>query len=53
MTNRRKLRVVLDSVVVVSAFLTDGLTAELVSQCQENVNLYTAEEFFRKSAMCF
>ena len=42
MTNRRKLRVVLDSVVAMSAFLTEGLTADLVSECQENVNLYTA-----------
>ena len=44
MSTRSKLRVVLDSVVVVSAFLTDGLTAALVSECQENVYLYTAEE---------
>lgn len=43
MANRGKLHVVLDSVVAVSAFLTEGLTADLVSQCQENVNLYTAE----------
>ena len=30
MANRRKLHVVLDSVVAVSAFLTEGLTADLV-----------------------
>ena len=48
MTNRRKLRVVLDSVVAVSAFLTEGLTADLVSQCQENVNLYTAAEILQE-----
>ncbi len=48
MTNRKKLRVVLDSVVAVSAFLTKGLTADLVSQCQENVNLYTAEEILQE-----
>ena len=48
MTNKRKLRVVLDSVVAVSAFLTEGLTADLVSQCQENVNLYTAEEILQE-----
>ena len=48
MTNRRKLRVVLDSVVAVSAFLTEGLTADLVSRCQENVNLYTAEEILQE-----
>jgi len=44
MSTRSKLQVVLDSVVAVSAFLTDGLTAALVSECQENVYLYTAEE---------
>lgn len=49
MTNKRKLRVVLDSVVAVSAFLTEGLTADLVSQCQENVNLYTAEEILQET----
>ncbi len=48
MTNRRKLRVVLDSVVAVSAFLTQGLTAALVSQCQENVNLYTSAEILQE-----
>ena len=48
MTNRRKLHVVLDSVVAVSAFLTDGLTADLVSMCQANVNLYTAEEILQE-----
>ena len=48
MTNRRKLSVVLDSVVAVSAFLTEGLTADLVSQCQENVNLYTAAEILQE-----
>ena len=48
MPNRRKLRVVLDSVVAVSAFLTDGLTAGLVSMCQENVNLYTTKEILQE-----
>ena len=38
-----KLHVVLDSVVVVSAFLTTGLAAELVFECQEKVRLYTSE----------
>ena len=32
MINRRKLHVVLDNVVTVSAFLTEGLTADLVAQ---------------------
>ena len=48
MTNSRKQRVVLDSVIAVSAFLTDGLTADLVSMCQANVNLYTAEEILQE-----
>ncbi len=48
MTNKRKLHVVLNSVVAVSAFLTDGLTADLVSMCQANVNLYTAEEILQE-----
>ncbi len=48
MANRKKLRVVLDSVIAVSAFLTEGLTADLVSQCQGNVNLYTAEEILQE-----
>lgn len=48
MTNKRKLHVVLDSVIAVSAFLTKGLTAELVSQCHENVNLYTTEEILQE-----
>ena len=48
MINNRKLRVVLDSVVAVSAFLTDGLTANLVSQCQQNASLYTAEEILQE-----
>ena len=48
MTNSRKLRVVLDSVVAVSAFLTEGLTADLVSRCQENTHLYTAEEILQE-----
>ena len=48
MTNRRKLRVVLDSVVAVSAFLTDGLAADLMAQCQEGVYLYTAGEILQE-----
>ncbi|MYA58221.1 putative toxin-antitoxin system toxin component, PIN family [Candidatus Poribacteria bacterium] len=45
---RRKPRVVLDSVVAVSAFLTTGLTAELIYQCQEKVHLYTTEEILQE-----
>ena len=48
MTNRRKLHVVLDSVVAVSAFLTEGLTSALLSQCRENVNLYTSAEILQE-----
>ena len=48
MITRRKLHVILDSVVVVSAFPTDGLTAALVSECQEKVYLYTAEEILEE-----
>ena len=48
MTNRKKLHVVLDSVVAVSAFLTNGLAADLLSQCQENTYLYTAEEILQE-----
>ncbi len=48
MTEKKELRVVLDSVVAVSAFLTDGLTAELVSGCQDCVTLYSAEEILNE-----
>ncbi len=49
MTNKRKLRIVLDSVVAVSAFLTKGLAAEMVSQCRENTSLYTTEEILQET----
>ena len=48
MSNKRNLKVVLDSVVLVSAFLTKGLTWELVSLCREKANLYTAEEILQE-----
>ena len=44
----RKLRVVLDSVVVVSSFLTTGLTAELLLLCEEKVDIYTAEKILQE-----
>ena len=44
----RKPRVVLDSVVAVSSFLTTGLTAELVLLCEEKVELYTAEKILQE-----
>ena len=45
---RRKPRVVLDSVMAVSAFLTTGLAAGLIYQCQEKVHLYTSEEILQE-----
>lgn len=48
MTNNKKRRVVLDSVIAVSAFLTDGLAADMVSRCQENTHLYTTEEILQE-----
>ncbi len=51
MTNKRKLRIVLDSVVAVSAFLTEGLAADMVSRCQESVYLYTTDS--QKSSCTF
>ncbi len=44
----RKPRVVLDSVVAVSSFLTTGLTAELVLLCEEKVDLYTTEKILQE-----
>lgn len=48
MPNKRKPKVVLDSAVLVSAFLTKGLCWELVSLCRERANLYTAEEILQE-----
>ena len=48
MQSRKKPKVVLDSVVLVSAFLTGGLTAELLAQCREKVKLYTAENILQE-----
>ncbi len=53
MPNKRKPKVVLDSVVLVSAFLTEGLTAELLTQCKERANLYTAEEILQEIRRVF
>ncbi len=46
MTNRRKLNVVLDSVVAVSAFLTDGLAADMMALNDETEHnkLFSAEK---------
>ena len=35
-------------IVSVSAFLTDGLAADLMAQCQEGVYLYTAGEILQE-----
>lgn len=44
MPRRRRPRVVLDSVVLVSAFLTpEGLAAELLKRCPTQIRLYTAD----------
>jgi uncharacterized protein len=48
MQSRKKPKVVLDSVVLVSAFLTGGLTAELLDQCREKAKLYTAEDILQE-----
>ena len=48
MQSREKPKVVLDSVVLVSAFLTGGLTAELFALCRERVKLYTAEDILQE-----
>ena len=50
MPNKRKLHVIPDSVVLVSAFLTKkGLTAELLTLCGEKTNVYTAEEILQET----
>lgn len=50
MQNNRKSNVVLDSVTLVSAFVTqDGLAAELLIRCAEKANLYTAEELLQET----
>lgn len=44
MPTRKKPRVVFDSVVLVSAFLTrDGLAAELLKRCSDQMQLYATE----------
>jgi putative PIN family toxin of toxin-antitoxin system len=49
MPHKRKLRIVLDSVVLVSAFITeDGLAAELLDMAAENAHLYTTEEILQE-----
>ena len=48
MPDKRKPRIVLDSVVLVSAFLTEGLAAELIARCREKATLYTAEEIIQE-----
>lgn len=50
MPNTRKPHVVPDSVVLVSAFVTeDGLAAELLIQCAQKATLYTAEDILQET----
>jgi len=43
-----KPKVVLDSVVLVSAVLTKGLAAELIDLCRERTHLYTSEDILEE-----
>jgi putative PIN family toxin of toxin-antitoxin system len=43
-----KPKVVLDSVVLVSAILTKGLAAELIDLCRERTCLYTSEDILEE-----
>lgn len=43
-----KPKVVLDSVVLVSAILTKGLAAELIDLCRERTRLYTSEDILEE-----
>jgi len=50
MPHKRKLRIVLDSVVLVSAFITEnGLAAELLDMAAEEADLYTTEEILQEA----
>ena len=50
MPHKRRPRVVLDSVVLVSVFLTEeGLAAELFTECVEKTDLCTAEEILQET----
>ena len=50
MLHKRRPRVVLDSVVLVSVFLTEGgLAAELFTECVEKADLCTAEEILQET----
>ncbi len=52
MLHKRKPRVVLDSVVLVSAFITEnGLAAELLDRAAEKTDLYTTEEILKDFAL--
>ena len=50
MPHKRRLRVVLDSVVLVSVFLTEeGLAAELFTECVKKADLCTAEGILQET----
>ena len=49
MPNHKNLNVVFDSVIWISAFVTDeGLARALFAQCVEKADLYTAEEILQE-----
>ncbi len=48
MQSKTKPKVVLDSVVLVSAFLTKGLASELLALCAARSEPYTAEEILQE-----
>lgn len=50
MSNKRQPKVVLDSAILVSAFLTKGgLSSHLLILCGEKATLYTAEEILQET----
>jgi len=48
MPEQKKPKVILDSTVLVSAFLTRGLAAELLTRCRERARIYTAEDILQE-----
>lgn len=48
MQSKTKPKVVLDSVILVSAFLTKGLASELPALCAARSEPYTAEEILQE-----
>lgn len=49
MPKQKRPKVVFDSAILVSAFLTkEGLSAELLNRCEQDAHLYTAEEILEE-----